>query len=99
MKVLAYLSLVTTILTYVFCIIVFGDVNDNATTRKWCFSIFIIKAIIWSPYVGLEYYDMCFEHLYHDVQFQLNVVKPYNGQSYDNSANASLIRKPVQHEE
>ena len=67
MIMLAYFSLLITILSYIFCIIVFGAINPSPALRKWCFTLFIIKAIAWSPFVGLEYYDMCFEHLYHDV--------------------------------
>ena len=40
------------------------------------FACFLAKAITWSPFLGIEMYDTLFEHIYHDVQFQVNVIKP-----------------------
>ena len=40
------------------------------------YDIFMIKAVFWSPWVGWEYYDMFFEHLYYDTQYQLNQMVP-----------------------
>lgn len=41
-------------------------------TSLWIYNIFLVKAVCWSPWVGWEYYDMFFEHLYYDTQYQLN---------------------------
>ena len=40
------------------------------------YDILMTKAIFWAPWVGWEYYDMLFEHLYYDAQYQLNQMIP-----------------------
>ena len=74
--VMGFLSLATTLIAYVFCLLVFGGFEPSL--RGPLFVLFLVKAITWSPFIGLEYYDMLLEQIYHDVQFQLNVIKPYN---------------------
>ena len=69
-------TLAVSMVTYGFCLLVFGGLSDDPDIRQWLFIIFIIKAMTWSPFIGLELYDTLFEQIYHDVQFQLNVVKP-----------------------
>ena len=65
MLVLGVISLLTSIASYMFCVIYFGGYNDG--WRDGMFVCFIIKAIVWSPFIGLELYDTIFEHIYHDV--------------------------------
>ena len=36
----------------------------------------LVKAICWSPFIANEYFDTLFEHIYLDVQFQLNPIRP-----------------------
>jgi hypothetical protein len=43
----------------------------------------IIKAVCWAPLIGWEFYDMLFEHLYYDCQYQLNQMIP--GEEYMNA--------------
>ena len=45
------------------------------------FVLLIIKAIGWSPFLGMELYDTIFEQIYHDVNFQINVIKPANSRT------------------
>lgn len=33
------------------------------------FVLLIVKAVCWSPFLGMELYDTIFEQIYHDVQF------------------------------
>jgi len=73
---LGYLSILLSIVTYIFCILVFGQLVSDKSIRTILFILFICKAATWSPFLGMEFYDMIFEHVYHDVQFQLNVIKP-----------------------
>ena len=64
---LGYISLATSILTYVISLVVFGGIDGSL--RRLAFWCFIIKAFTYSPFMGLEFYDTLFEHIYHDVQF------------------------------
>lgn len=50
----------------------------------------LIKAICWSPFVANEYFDTLFEHIYLDVQFQLNPIKP---QSARNNSKKSPMQR------
>lgn len=81
MLALGVAGLLMSAVSYLFCFIVFGGLNDDPSLRKWVFICFIAKAVIWSPFLGLEYYDMLFEQIYNDVQFQLNVIKPDGSRS------------------
>lgn len=66
---IAYLSLVFSMVTFFFCFLVFGGLNADDTIRKTMFTLFLVKAISWSPFLGMEFYDTMFEQIYHDVQF------------------------------
>jgi hypothetical protein len=57
--------------------------------KSWVFDCFIIKAVCWSPFLGWEFYDLIFEHIYLDVQYQLNQIRP--GEDY-----VTLIAKASQ---
>ena len=72
------ISLLTSVVAYVFVLLVFGGLNKDPSVRQLAFVCFIVKALTWSPFLALEYYDTLFEQIYHDVQFQLNVIKPGN---------------------
>ena len=75
MVALGVIGLIMSLVSYILCFVVFGGLSDDPSMRKWVFICFIAKAVIWSPFLGLEYYDMVLEQIYHDVQFQLNVIK------------------------
>ena len=74
MLTLGVLSLVMSFVAYVLCILVFA--GHSKSWRAGMFACFTAKAITWSPFLGIEMYDTLFEHIYHDVQFQVNVIKP-----------------------
>ena len=76
MMLIGILSLLMNIVCYIFCIVVFGGLSNTTNTRQILFSCFVIKSILWSPFAGMEYYDTFFEQIYHDVRFQLNVIRP-----------------------
>jgi hypothetical protein len=43
---------------------------------NWIFDLLLAKAFFWGPWLGWEYYDMLFEHLYYDTCYQLNQMIP-----------------------
>ena len=67
MMTVAISSLCLTIAAYIFTFFTSGGLNDSPEMRKWQFSIIIAKAVTISPFLGLEFYDTVFEHIYHDV--------------------------------
>lgn len=81
MLALGIITTITSLATYTLCIFVFGGIAEDPKFRKWVFSSFIVKAVTWSPFLGHEMYDLIFEQLYHDVEFQLNIIKPGGGSS------------------
>ena len=74
-------SLLVSVAVIIFSFLVFGGFSEDPNIRRMCFIAFIIKALTWSPFLALEYYDTLFEQIYHDVQFQLNVIKPSNSRN------------------
>ena len=80
------LTFLMSIIAYIFCLLVFGRLNKDPNVRQMVFICFIVKAVTWSPYLALEFYDTLFEQIYHDVHYQLNVIKP-------NSASRSVSPK------
>ena len=75
------LSLLVSIAIIVFSFLVFGGISHDPHFRRLIFVAFMIKALTWSPFLALELYDTLFEQIYHDVQFQLNVIRPYTSRS------------------
>ena len=69
MLVLGFLTLMMSLTAYVFCLLVFGGLNQNPKMREMVFACFIVKAFTWSPFLAMELYDTLFEQIYHDVQF------------------------------
>lgn len=64
---LGYVSLIISLVAYVFCLLVFGGLNQDRVIRHSVFAIFIVKGLTWSPFLGMEFYDTLFEQIYHDV--------------------------------
>jgi hypothetical protein len=58
---LGVIGLLMSVISYVMCFLVFGGINDDPSLRKWVFICFIFKAVIWSPFLGSELYDMVLE--------------------------------------
>lgn len=69
MLAIGVLSLLMSLASYTFCILVVGGITKESQIRQIMFIIFIMKALTWSPFLGMEYYDLIFEQVYHDVQF------------------------------
>ena len=61
------ISLLLSIITYIFCILIYSDTFSEPKVREWLIVLIFAKAVSWSPFLGLEYYDTLLEHLYHDV--------------------------------
>jgi NO-binding membrane sensor protein with MHYT domain len=74
MLIFAFASLLISILSYGLCMLVFGGMRSDY--RKLMFGCLLAKAVTWSPFLGMEFYDTVFEQIYHDVQFQINVIRP-----------------------
>ena len=62
-------SLLISVITYVLCLLIYGGTISEPKARSWIFLCIFAKALSWSPFLGLEYYDTLLEHLYHDVYF------------------------------
>lgn len=69
MLILSFVSLLQTVIAYAFCLLIFGGINTDPDIRQWVFICFIVKALTWSPYFGIELYDTLFEQIYYDVNF------------------------------
>ena len=67
MLTIASASLLMTIVTYIMCLYVFGGISISKGLRSLLFSCFMAKAVLWSPFLGMELYDTLFEQIYHDV--------------------------------
>ena len=101
-------SLIVSVAVITMSFLVFGGFSHDPNLRRICFIAFMIKALTWSPFLAMEFYDTLFEQIYHDVMFQLNVIKPYNSRnaspnqtrsgklSARNSKNLSTIREANQ---
>jgi len=74
MLTLGVISLLNSVAATTFCFLIFGGITSDPEIRQWMFICFIAKALTWSPFLAMEYYDMIFECVYHDVQFQLNEI-------------------------
>ena len=101
-------SLIVSVAVITMSFLVFGGFSHDPNLRRICFIAFMIKALTWSPFLAMEFYDTLFEQIYHDVMFQLNVIKPYNSRnaspnqtrsgklSARNSKNLSTIKEANQ---
>lgn len=58
---LGLISLITSLLSIILAIFVFGNLTSEPTWRKTIFSTLMFKAITWSPFFGIELYDTFFE--------------------------------------
>jgi hypothetical protein len=64
------------ILLIVISFITFTKLVTPKRFLKIFYDCLLIKAICWSPFIANEYFDTLFEHIYLDVQFQLNPIRP-----------------------
>lgn len=71
----ALVSFLTTIAAIVLSFMTFAH-QIPEVPYIWIYDVFIIKSITWSPFIGWEYYELLFEHLYYDTQYQLNQIRP-----------------------
>lgn len=65
----------TTLLLILFSFLAFTPVVNVSTFVRIFIDLVMIKSICWSPFIALEYYDTFFEHVYYDVQWQLNPIE------------------------
>ena len=61
---IAYVSLIASIIAIVLSYLTFVEL---VLTPGWILSMMTLKAFTWSPFIGWEYYDLLFEHLYMDT--------------------------------
>jgi hypothetical protein len=73
---LSAFSFITSGLLIFFSFLAFTPVIKVVQFVKLFFACLVIKAVVWSPFIALEYYDTVFENIYYDVQWQLNPVEP-----------------------
>ena len=69
MQSLGVISLIMSICAITLCILIYSGIASEPKLRSWLFLCMFVKATTWSPFIGIEYYDTLFEHIYHDVQF------------------------------
>ena len=74
MLAIGFVSLGMSVISYILCLLVYGGYIPDL--RRVMFACFMVKAFTWSPFLGMEFYDLVFEQIYHDVNFQINVIKP-----------------------
>ena len=67
--IIGIISFLMSIISYVFCIYVFGGYATGQQARSMMFTAFIAKSVCWAPFCGMEFYDTFFEQIYHDVKF------------------------------
>jgi hypothetical protein len=65
----------TTLLLILFSFLAFTPVVNASTFVRIFIDLVMIKSICWSPFIALEYYETFFEHVYYDVQWQLNPIE------------------------
>ena len=68
-------SLVASVSLILFSFLAFTPLVTPKQFLRWFFYCLIFKAVCWSPFIGLEYYDLIFENIYTDVKHQINPVK------------------------
>jgi hypothetical protein len=73
----AYTSLISSIIALVLSYLTFVEL---ILFPHWFAIILFVKAVTWAPFIGWEYYDLLFEHLYMDTQYQLDQIRP--GEEY-----------------
>lgn len=69
-------SFVMSCVLILFSFLAFTPAISPIIFLKWFFVCLTMKAVCWSPFIAIEYYDTVFENIYFDVQFQLNPIKP-----------------------
>jgi hypothetical protein len=62
------LNIVLSLMCYILAVI--SLVSDKLDWDDWLPICFALKAVGWSPFIALEFYDTFFEHLYYDVAYQ-----------------------------
>ena len=60
-------SLVMSAFLIIFSYLAFTPLVSPQQFLTWFFYCLDIKAVTWSPFIALEYYDLLFENIYFDV--------------------------------
>jgi len=63
---IAYASLISSIIAIVLSYLTFVEL---VLFPHWMLSMMLLKAFTWAPFIGWEFYDLIFEHLYMDTQY------------------------------
>ena len=61
MMLIAVLACLTSVVAYAFCLLLFGGIQSGLQMRELVYGCFIAKAILWSPFLAMEYYNTLFE--------------------------------------
>ena len=64
---ISVISLLISALLIIFSYLAFAQ-SDNPQFLSGFFYCLYFKAVAWSPFIALEYYDLLFQHIYFDVQ-------------------------------
>jgi len=59
-----------------FSFLAFTPLVTQMQFLNWFFGALYTKAVLWSPFIAIEYTDLVFENIYFDVKFQLNPIRP-----------------------
>lgn len=73
-----FVSLIMTIVTIAYSFFAFTPAGKITKFIKIFYDCIAVKAVCWSPFLACEYYELIFENIYYDVQFQLNPIRPIN---------------------
>lgn len=74
--ILSVISFLMSGLLILFSFLAFTPVINAKEFLKLFFACLVIKAVLWAPFIALEFYDTIFENIYYDVQWQLNPIEP-----------------------
>ena len=69
-------SLLASIMLIILSFLAFTPLVDPKMFLHTFFDALNIKAVVWSPFIAIEYSDLLFENIYFDVKFQLNPIRP-----------------------
>lgn len=90
MLIVGTFSLLMTVALILFSFLAFTPIVNVPKFLQVFFICLCVKAITWSPFIGMEFYDIIFEHLYHDVSWMLN---PMMDQGQKKLAKNALSKK------
>ena len=69
MALVGFSGAIVTLLLLLFSFLAFTPALTEQQFYQIFLTFLLIKLLLWSPFIGLEYYDTFFENIYFDVQF------------------------------